>query len=106
MDIVVFVVGMIKIVMDLISVVLIVFVVIFFFVLSVMIGIIIYILVLEWIKEIGVFCFIGVRKKDILCVFNVEVILIGLFVGFLGVIIIYLFVFIVNIFLVELIGND
>ncbi|MCK5761383.1 MAG: ABC transporter permease, partial [Candidatus Izimaplasma sp.] len=64
---------------------------------SVMIGIIIYISVLERTKEIGIIRSLGGRKKDISRVFNAESIIIGAFAGVLGVIITFLLTFPINI---------
>lgn len=63
---------------------------------SVMIGIIIYISVLERTKEIGIIRSLGGRKKDISRVFNAESIIIGAFAGILGVTITYLLTFPIN----------
>lgn len=64
---------------------------------SVMIGIIIYISVLERTKEIGIIRSLGGRKKDISRVFNAESIIIGAFAGTLGVTITFLLTFPINI---------
>jgi len=64
---------------------------------SVMIGIIIYISVLERTKEIGIIRSLGGRKKDISRVFNAESIIIGAFAGILGVTITFLLTFPINI---------
>ncbi len=63
---------------------------------SVMIGVIIYISVLERTKEIGIIRSLGGRKKDISRVFNAESILIGAFAGVLGVSITFLLTFPIN----------
>lgn len=63
---------------------------------SVMIGVIIYISVLERTKEIGIIRSLGGRKKDISRVFNAESILIGAFAGILGISITYLLTFPIN----------
>ena len=63
---------------------------------SVMIGIIIYISVLERTKEIGIIRSLGGRKKDVSRVFNAESIIIGAFAGILGVTITYLLTFPIN----------
>jgi len=63
---------------------------------SVMIGIIIYISVLERTKEIGIIRSLGGRKKDISRVFNAESVIIGAFAGLLGVTITYLLTFPIN----------
>ena len=64
---------------------------------SVMIGVIIYISVLERTKEIGIIRSLGGRKKDISRVFNAESMIIGMFAGLLGVIITFLLTFPINI---------
>jgi putative ABC transport system permease protein len=63
---------------------------------SIMIGVIIYISVLERTKEIGIIRSLGGRKKDISRVFNAESVLIGLFAGILGVVITYVLTFPIN----------
>jgi len=63
---------------------------------SVMIGIIIYISVLERTKEIGIIRSLGGRKKDVSRVFNAESVIIGTFAGLLGVTITYLLTFPIN----------
>ena len=52
---------------------------------SIMIGIIMYISVLERTKEIGILKALGARNKDITRVFNAETFIIGLFSGILGI---------------------
>ncbi len=52
---------------------------------SIMIGIIMYISVLERTKEIGILKALGARNKDITRVFNAETFIIGLFSGLLGI---------------------
>ncbi len=64
---------------------------------SVMIGIIIYISVLERTKEIGIIRSLGGRKKDISRVFNAESIIIGAFAGLMGISITYLLTFPINV---------
>ena len=68
---------------------------------SVMIGIIIYISVLERTKEIGIIRSLGGRKKDISRVFNAESIIIGAFAGILGVTITFLLTFPINMLVVR-----
>jgi putative ABC transport system permease protein len=63
---------------------------------SVMIGVIIYISVLERTKEIGIIRSLGGRKKDISRVFNAESVIIGAFAGLLGVLITYVLTFPIN----------
>ena len=72
-------------IMDAITVVLIAFSAISLIVSSIMIGIIMYISVLERTKEIGILRALGARKKDITRVFNAETFIIGLFSGILGI---------------------
>ena len=62
-----------------------------------MIGIIIYVSVLERTKEIGIIRSLGGRKKDISRVFNAESIIIGTFAGLLGITITWLLTFPINI---------
>ena len=63
---------------------------------SIMIGIIIYISVLERTKEIGIIRSLGGRKKDISRVFNAESMIIGAFAGLLGITITWLMTFPIN----------
>ena len=74
-------------IVNIISYVLIAFVSISLVVSSIMIGIITYISVLERTKEIGILRSIGASKKDIARVFNAETFIIGLFAGWMGIII-------------------
>ena len=53
---------------------------------TIMIGIIVYISVLERTKEIGILRAIGARKKDISRVFNAETFIIGFSSGLIGII--------------------
>ena len=69
---------------------------------SVMIGIIMYISVLERTKEIGILRSLGARKKDISRVFNAETLIIGLSSGALGILIARLLLFPVNALLLNL----
>ena len=69
---------------------------------SVMIGIIMYISVLERTKEIGILRSLGARKKDISRVFNAETLIIGFSSGLLGIIIAWLMLFPVNSILLSL----
>ena len=73
-------------IMDAITIVLIAFSGISLVVSTIMIGIIIYISVLERTKEIGVLRAIGARKKDITRVFNAETFIIGLTSGLIGIV--------------------
>lgn len=63
---------------------------------SVMIGVIIYISVLERTKEIGIIRSLGGRKKDISRVFNAESVIIGAFAGLLGITITFILTFPIN----------
>ena len=56
----------------------------------IMIGIIIYISVLERTKEIGILRALGARKKDITRLFNAETFIIGATSGILGIVLTYL----------------
>ena len=73
-------------IMDGITIVLISFSAISLVVSSIMIGIIMYISVLERTKEIGILRSLGARAKDISRVFNAETFIIGLTSGILGII--------------------
>ena len=73
-------------IMDAITIVLIAFSAISLIVSTIMIGIIIYISVLERTKEIGILRAIGARKKDITRVFNAETFIIGLTSGLIGIV--------------------
>ncbi len=88
-------------IIDMISIILTAFASISLVVSSVMIGIIIYISVLERTKEIGIIRSLGGRKKDISRVFNAESIIIGAFAGVLGVTITFLLTFPINILVVK-----
>lgn len=83
-------------IMDGITIVLVSFAGISLVVSMIMIGIIIYISVLERTKEIGVLRALGARKKDIARVFNAETFIIGLCSGGLGIAITYLLTIPVN----------
>lgn len=63
---------------------------------SIMIGVIIYISVLERTKEIGIIRSLGGRRKDISRVFNAESIIIGAFAGLIGVTITFVLTFPIN----------
>ena len=73
-------------IMDAITIVLIAFSAISLIVSTIMIGIIVYISVLERTKEIGILRAIGARKKDISRVFNAETFIIGFSSGLIGII--------------------
>ncbi|WP_434284481.1 ABC transporter ATP-binding protein/permease [Clostridium botulinum] len=83
-------------IMDGITIVLVAFAGISLVVSMIMIGIIIYISVLERTKEIGVLRALGARKKDITRVFNAETFIIGSCSGGLGIAITYLLTIPVN----------
>ncbi len=74
-------------IMDAITIVLVAFSGISLIVSTIMIGIIIYISVLERTKEIGILRAIGARKKDITRVFNAETFIIGLTSGLIGILV-------------------
>lgn len=83
-------------IMDGITIVLIAFAGVSLLVSMIMIGIIIYISVLERTKEIGVLRSLGARKKDVTRVFNAETFIVGLFSGSLGIAITYLLTIPIN----------
>lgn len=83
-------------IMDAITIVLIAFSSISLIVSSIMIGIIMYISVLERTKEIGILRSLGARKRDISRVFNAETFIIGVSSGLLGIFIAWLLLFPVN----------
>lgn len=83
-------------IMDAITIVLIAFSSISLIVSSIMIGIIMYISVLERTKEIGILRSLGARKKDISRVFNAETFIIGISSGLIGIFISWLLLFPIN----------
>ena len=83
-------------IMDAITIVLVAFSSISLIVSSIMIGIIMYISVLERTKEIGILRSLGARKKDISRVFNAETFIIGVSSGLIGILIAYLLLFPIN----------
>ena len=83
-------------IMDAITIVLIAFSSISLIVSSIMIGIIMYISVLERTKEIGILRSLGARKKDISRVFNAETFIIGITSGLIGIFIAWLLLFPIN----------
>jgi len=89
-------------IMDAITIVLVAFSSISLIVSSIMIGIIMYISVLERTKEIGILRSLGARKKDISRVFNAETFVIGVSSGLLGIFIAWLLLFPINSILLEL----
>jgi len=84
---------------DVISIVLIVFASISLVVSSVMIGIITYVSVIERTKEIGVLRAIGARKKDIARLFEAETVIIGFTAGVIGIAVTLLFTIPINLIL-------
>lgn len=70
---------------NMVSLVLIVFAAISLVVSTIMIAIIIYVSVIERTKEIGILRSVGARKKDISMVFNAEALIIGFTAGMIGV---------------------
>lgn len=89
-------------IIDIISIVLIVFVSISLVVSSIMIGVITYISVLERIKEIGVLRAIGASKRDIKRVFTAESISIGFLSGVIGILVTLIIILPANIILKSL----
>ena len=89
-------------IMDAITFVLVAFSSISLIVSCIMIGIIMYISVLERTKEIGILRSLGARKKDITRVFNAEIFIIGLTSGLIGIFITWLLLFPINSILFEL----
>jgi len=83
-------------IMDAITIVLVAFSSISLIVSSIMIGIIMYISVLERTKEIGILRSLGARKKDISRVFNAETFIIGVTSGLIGILVAWLLLFPVN----------
>jgi len=84
-DAVEFVTDSIATMIDVVSIVLIVFTSISLVVSGFLIGIITYVSVIERTKEIGILRAIGARKKDISRLFNAETFIIGLLAGVIGV---------------------
>ena len=93
-------------IMDAVTIVLIAFSSISLIVSSIMIGIIMYISVLERTKEIGILRSLGARKKDIARVFNSETFIIGVSSGALGILVAWLLLFPTNSVLKELTSLD
>lgn len=93
---------LLKKIMDAITIVLIVFSSISLVVSSIMIGIITYISVIERTREIGILRSLGARKKDISRVFNMEVLIVGLSTGIIGVVIAKLMLIFLNFILYKL----
>jgi len=93
-------------IMDAITIVLVAFSSISLIVSSVMIGIIMYISVLERTKEIGILRSLGARKKDIARVFNSETFIIGVTSGLIGIFVAWLLLFPTNQLLKNLTSLD
>ncbi|MCI8394299.1 MAG: ATP-binding cassette domain-containing protein [Bacilli bacterium] len=93
-------------IMDAITIVLVAFSSISLIVSSIMIGIIMYISVLERTKEIGILRSLGARKKDIARVFNSETFIIGVSSGLLGILVARVLLFPTNHLLKELTSLD
>ena len=89
-------------IMDAITIVLVAFSGISLVVSSIMIGIIMYISVLERTKEIGILRSLGARKRDVSRVFNAETFIIGISSGLIGILITRLLLFPVNAILYDL----
>ena len=87
-----------------ISYVLIAFASISLIVSMIMIGIIIYVSVLERTKEIGILRALGARKKDITRLFNAETFIIGATSGIIGIVITYLLSIPINMVINNLTG--
>ena len=96
--------GMVAMILDVITYVLVAFTAISLVVSSVMIGIITYVSVVERVKEIGVLRSLGASKGDIKNLFNAETCIIGLASGLIGVTVCYVIAFIVNVILEGLTG--
>lgn len=84
---------------DIVSIVLIVFTSISLVVSGFLIGIITYVSVIERTKEIGILRAIGARKKDISRLFNAETFIIGLLAGVIGVGVTYILSIPINLIL-------
>jgi len=89
-------------IMDAITIVLVAFSSISLIVSSIMIGIIMYISVLERTKEIGILRSLGARKKDISRVFNAETFIIGVTSGIIGIFVAWILLFPTNSLLYDL----
>ncbi len=96
--------GMVEMMLNAITYVLVAFTAISLVVSSVMIGIITYVSVVERTKEIGVLRSLGARKKDIRNLFNAETFIIGLVSGLFGVGVTYLLSLGINAVLGKLTG--
>ncbi len=96
--------GMMQMLLNAITYVLVAFTAISLVVSSVMIGIITYVSVVERVKEIGVLRSLGARKQDIRNLFNAETFIIGLSAGVFGVVVSYLLSALINAILKPLTG--
>ena len=88
--------GMVEMMLNAVTYVLVAFTAISLVVSSVMIGIITYVSVVERTKEIGVLRSLGARKRDIKNLFNAETFIIGLTSGVFGVGVTYLLSIAIN----------
>lgn len=91
-------------IMSAITIVLVAFSSISLIVSSIMIGIIMYISVLERTKEIGILRALGARKRDISRVFNAETMIIGLCSGAIGILIAQLLTYPTNMIIEDMSG--
>ena len=96
--------GMVEMMLNAVTYVLVAFTAISLVVSSVMIGIITYVSVVERTKEIGVLRSLGARKRDIKNLFNAETFIIGLTSGVFGVGVTYLLSIAINAILGVLTG--
>ena len=96
--------GMVEMMLNAITYVLVAFTAISLIVSSVMIGIITYVSVVERTKEIGVLRSLGARKRDVKNLFNAETFIIGLTSGVFGVAVTYLLSMGINALLGHLTG--
>ena len=96
--------GLMNVILNAITYVLVAFTGISLVVSTVMIGVITYVSVVERTKEIGVLRSIGARKKDIRHVFNAESFIVGLCSGLLGVVVAYVLQLLINAILLPLTG--
>jgi len=95
-DAIALVISIINTMIDIVTIALVAFTSLSLVVSTVMIAIIIYVSVIERIKEIGVIRSLGGRKKDVSHLFNAESVIIGVTSGIIGVGITYLLSAIVN----------
>ena len=90
------IISIIKTMIDIVTIALIAFTALSLVVSTVMIAIIIYVSVMERIKEIGVIRAMGGRKKDVSRLFNAEAWMLGLFSGVFGIAITYVIQTVLN----------